>query len=640
MGMSEQSKKYRSLQTRFAFSFSVLIISILFIVMGGTYHYLRSRLRDDLREQMQNVVSVAALQVNANRHATVQSSTSQAFIRMKATLQEIRDATVNVRHVYTLRMDEEGQIYFVVDAADALESSADYGTLYADASPALRENFSTLQGTLVEPGFYTDYRGTWMAGYAPLYLSDGSLEAVLAINISAEDVFAQQRGILWLTLGAFSVLVPVVAIWGWFMGRRLTAPVVALTHGAQRIAEGDLDYKVEVGTYDETAKLAEAFNTMTGQFRELVRDLEHRVELRTQDLERRAAYLEATGQVSRVAASILDVTTLLDETVLLISERFDFYHAGIFLVDDASTWATLRAASSSGGKQMLARHHRLRVGEGIVGYVARSGRPRVAFDVGEDSTWVKNPDLPETHSEMALPLVVRNRIIGVLDVQSQESEAFTSEDISTLRVLADQVAVAIENARLFQESQRAIQELQEAQGQELRRSWGDRAGRVLGCRYTMSGIEPVDVHSVPALDGTQTQVLERNVLVVPLKVAETQFGVLRLKRDLSQPWTTREINFVQRVAQDVSQALENVRLLEDTRARAARESVIGEISARMRETLDVDMVLQTALREISETLGLAEVQVRMGTGNGTVGSAVVVPSEDRDSSRVNDPEEG
>jgi signal transduction histidine kinase/putative methionine-R-sulfoxide reductase with GAF domain len=184
----------------------------------------------------------------------------------------------------------------------------------------------------------------------------------------------------------------------------------------------------------------------------------------TADLERRSVQLEAAAQVAREATAIRDVNQLLDETVRLISERFGFYHAAIFLVDEKGEYAVLRAASSEGGQQMLARVHKLRVGRvGIVGYVAGSGEPRIALDVGKDAVFFSNPDLPETRSEMALPLKVQERTIGVLDVQSTEAKAFGEEDVTVLQTMADQVAIALENARLFQAVEQELGERKRAE---------------------------------------------------------------------------------------------------------------------------------------------------------------------------------
>jgi GAF domain-containing protein len=174
-----------------------------------------------------------------------------------------------------------------------------------------------------------------------------------------------------------------------------------------------------------------------------------------QETQRRATQLATAAAVARDATAILDVDHLLDETMDLISKQFGFYHAGVFLLDERDEYAVLQAASSEGGRRMLERGHKLRVGEiGIVGYVASTGEPRVALDVGEDTAHFAHPDLPNTRSEMALPLKVQDRVIGVLDVQSTQEAAFSEDDVAVLQTMADQLATAIANARLFEQVQR------------------------------------------------------------------------------------------------------------------------------------------------------------------------------------------
>jgi GAF domain-containing protein len=175
------------------------------------------------------------------------------------------------------------------------------------------------------------------------------------------------------------------------------------------------------------------------------------------ETQRRAVQLRAAAEVARDATAILDVNQLLDETVHLISEQFGFYHAGVFLLDERGEYAVLQAASSEGGGRMLERGHKLQVGKvGIVGYVSDTGEPRIALDVDEDAAHFASSDLPDTRSEMALPLKVRGRVIGVLDVQSTQEAAFSEDDVAVLQTLADQLATAIENARLFEQAQRRV----------------------------------------------------------------------------------------------------------------------------------------------------------------------------------------
>lgn len=350
--------------------------------------------------------------------------------------------------------------------------------------------------------------------------------------------------------------------------------------------------------------------------------LEERVAERTQDLERRARYLEATAEVARDATSVLDTRELLSRVVTLISEQFDFYHTGIFLLDEAGEYAVLQSASSQGGQRMLARGHRLRVGEqGIVGYATDHGEPRIALDVGADAVHFDNPYLPETRSEMALPLRARGAIIGALDVQSTEPEAFSQEDVAVLGVLADQVAMAINNAQLFQQAQESLEGERRAYGEVSRQAWEEllRAQPNLGFLSSQSGVSPLRDQWRPemktALRTGQTTTDDNGAtsLAMPVKVRDQVIAVVGGRKPQGEgEWTAEEITLMQTLAEQLSVALESARLYLDTQRRAAREQLTSQVTAHMRETLDVDTVLQTAAREMRAILDLAEVEVRMG----------------------------
>jgi len=349
--------------------------------------------------------------------------------------------------------------------------------------------------------------------------------------------------------------------------------------------------------------------------------LQQRVEQRTAELARRSAQLQTAAQVAREAAAIRDADRLLEATVRLISERFGFYHAGLFLLDENKEYAVLRAASSEGGQTMLARGHRLRVGEmGIVGYVAGSGEPRVALDVGADAVFFDNPDLPLTRSEMALPLRVRGELIGVLDVQSTEPEAFTGEDVTILQTLADQVAVAISNARLFQQAQESLEAERQAYGELSRHAWQEvlRARSGLRKRYDPRGILPREGQRRTER-GKGTSILGQasisRSLSVPIRVRGQVIGVLDAhKPDGAGDWTSDEGALLETLADQLGVALDSARLYEDTQRLAARERLASEVTARMRETLDLETVLRTAVDEMYEALGLAEVAVCLTAG--------------------------
>ncbi len=257
---------------------------------------------------------------------------------------------------------------------------------------------------------------------------------------------AQTRnGLLLSVLVAAGVTLAAVII-----SRFLAGPIVELTQVARRLGEGELTAHVTVSAKDEIGVLGRTFNAMSQQMQELVAGLEERVAERTSDLQRRARQLQASAEVARDAAGFREIDQLLNETMRLISDRFGYYHAGVFLIDSNGDHAVLRAASSEGGRRMLARGHSLAVGKvGIVGYVTGTGKSRIALDVGEDAVHFANPDLPKTRSEMALPLLAGDRVIGALDVQSVEPNAFDQQDLVALQTMADQLAIAIQNAGLL-----------------------------------------------------------------------------------------------------------------------------------------------------------------------------------------------
>ncbi len=270
---------------------------------------------------------------------------------------------------------------------------------------------------------------------------------------SLRVVQAQTRNTLLLAL----VIASVVAFAALGIAQVLTRPIVNLTDAAQQVAGGDLSIQALVETTDEIGALAATFNAMTAQLRELIGSLEARVEGRT-------AQLRASAEVARAATSILDPQALLQQTVDLICDRFDYYYAGIFMLDGENRFAVLRAGRGEAGRAMLERGHKFEAADArqsMVGWVCVNRQARIALDVGEDAVRFANPFLPNTRSEIALPLQASGvgynaRILGVLDVQSTEVAAFDESHIVTLQGMADQIAVALENARLFSQAQTSL----------------------------------------------------------------------------------------------------------------------------------------------------------------------------------------
>jgi len=334
-------------------------------------------------------------------------------------------------------------------------------------------------------------------------------------------------------------------------------------------------------------------------------NLEENVEERTAELNRRSSQLEAASIVSRTAAEERELETLLNSVVRQITQSFGYYHAGIFLTDTGSQYVLLQATSSAGGQKMLARGHKLPVArQGIVGYAAYQKRSRVSQNVNDEAAFLNNPDLPETRSELALPLLVRERLIGVLDIQSTERNAFSLDDIATLQTMADQIALAIENARLIEESRNSLEQLQKITIESTARVWKERIGKqVRGYRYTPIKLE--------ALNQPSSQAPESPRLVkIPVKLRGQVIGNISMQRKNAElAWSGAEKEMIERIASQVALAIENARLLEESQRRAQKEQTVNEFSNRFSRSLDVDALLQSAVRELHRLPSVSEVSV-------------------------------
>jgi len=603
------NRAFISLRIKLAFSFALLAILTVGAVSYFSFQNARKQMDADIRARLRDAVSIAALQVNGDMHAALtqpDQETTPEYLQLKATLQKIRDAGTNYRFVYTMRQDENGNVIFIVDAEEDPTLVSHLGDVYGDASDYLKNNIGTINEAVVEDEMYTDKWGTWLTGYAPIYRADGTRDGILGMDISAANVVAQEREALYRYLRISGVLSVFIGIVGFLLGLILAAPIAKLTASATRFANGDLNHRVDIRSNDEFAILGEAFNATVTQLNSLVTDLERRVEERTTALSRRTSQLQASAHVARTAAAIKEPAVLLNEMARLISEQFNIYHAGIFLLDDNSEYAILQAASSEGGQRMLERGHRLQVGgQGIVGYAAAQKRPRIALDTGADAVYFDNPDLPHTRSEAALPLIVRERVIGVLDVQSEKPQAFNPEDIETLQTLADQLALAIENARLFNEMELTLSQITQVDTKRINDTWGNLArAKAMAYQYTALGIHPIPQQDPQeATDGK---------LKIAIPLYSQKIGEIRVKqKEGSDHWTEREKNMLAEIAAQVGLALENARLLSDAQQRAARERAISEIAARIGAAHDLDSIMRVTAQEIGKAISDSEIVVQI-----------------------------
>jgi GAF domain-containing protein len=391
----------------------------------------------------------------------------------------------------------------------------------------------------------------------------------------------------------------------------------------------------------ERARRNERAQIEANEALELLRaSLEQRVVDRTQELERRSAQLQAATEVSRVVTSILDVEALIWQVVALIQGRFDLYHVGLLLLDEVGEWAVYRAGSGQAGRELWEQGFRLRVGgSSMVGWCTARAQARIAQDVNLDAMYVPHELVPDTLSEAALPLTARGQVTGALSVQSDRAGAFDEVTVAALQTMADQVAIAVDNARLYTESQQALEASRRAYGQMSQRAWLEllRSRADWGYRFDQQSIAPVRggwqpemiealqtgravLHSPEAVAEAGTGAAEGvdapkgPSLALPLRVREDTIGVLGFYKEAGdRSWTPGETDLLQRLVDQLGAALESAQLYQETQRRAAREQSIRQITDRMRSAVEVETILQNTVSELAKALGVPRAYVRLGT---------------------------
>lgn len=382
---------------------------------------------------------------------------------------------------------------------------------------------------------------------------------------------------LFLLGGAFS----------YFATRSISDPVQELIETFQKVEQGDLKQRVPVTATDELATVAMHFNRMVARLEELQSTLEQQVRDRTKQL-------TATIEVGRVASSILDPNQLLENVANLISERFNYYYTAIYLLDASGKWAELKEATGQAGSVLKQNRHRLEVaGRSMVAICIRERAPRIAQNTAEEKQRFENPLLPYTRSEIAMPLIVGDRLLGALDVQSTKSADFGVDVIETMQNMAGQVAVALENARLFQEARQSIAELRSIQKQYLFEGWTSIKSYSEDLEYGIG--EPSDSAN--------------QVMASSINLRDQVLGQITLEgRD---EWTPEQQSLVDAVTTQAAIALENARLVAESRQIALRERALTEINSKVWSTPTIDGILQTVVRELGRRLDVSNASIEL-----------------------------
>lgn len=634
-------ERLTSLRFRLAIGFALVGVFISALAVSLSYLQARNDLFREKQHKLSAIAANAALQIDGDAHAQLQTPADMETDTYRALQNKafaIAATDPDILYVYTMRRNMIGNITFVLDAGhNPGETPEEYqpveiGSVYAQPSDLLVKNFNRITAPLVEPDFYTDEFGTYLTAYAPLYKSNGQFEGVVGVDILAQDVLAQQRIFLRNFLLLFLISASSAAVLGWLTGSQIAAPVLELAQrtAAMKETAASLDMQTRIPEINQVIEnfnnLLLALHTDQEKLRQQAAALNAQnaeIQQTASLLEKRAAQLEIIAEIVKATTTLESLQSLLPRITATISERLGFYHVGIFLVDENREYAVLRATNSPGGQRMLARGHKLKVGHtGIVGYVTAVGAPRIALDVGTDAVYFDNPDLPQTRSEMALPLIIGEQVIGALDVQSTEPNAFQVDDVNLLKTLADQIAVAIQNARTYETMQELLEKSQRASGAFLQDAWRilQSDGAKIGYRATEEEVAPLlrpwmTPSNRKALVEKQT-VTENGVnaaLAVPIRLRGEVIGVLDIHTRSEHEWDEDEVDIAEAVADRLSLALETSLLLKATQRRAEIERITTDISGKITSITQIDAILRTAAEELSRALGGSEVLVQLHT---------------------------
>ena len=390
--------------------------------------------------------------------------------------------------------------------------------------------------------------------------------------------------------------------------KSISVPLQKTINAAEIFASGNLTARIDYASEDEAGRVIQAFNRLAVE----IETSQNSLKQQSEDLTDKTLKLETISKVAREITSIRDLSSVLNTATNLVYENFGYYHVGIFLLDERKEYAVLAATNSEGGQRMLERGHQLKTGEtGIVGYVAESLQARIAVDVGKDAVYFNNPDLPQTRSEMALPLVVSGQILGVIDVQSTNPMAFKQEDIAILQILAEQLAIAIQNARLFNEAEKALESARLAFGELSREAWSKILNSQPRIDYISTLPTTVEIHN-EQIEPSLAKAFETGDLIlgadgltisVPIKIRGQAIGAVRLKKsEISEAWTQEETNLAIALSDQLSGALESARLYKESQQRAAREATVSDISARISSVSKVDAILRETVQELGQVL--------------------------------------
>jgi len=408
---------------------------------------------------------------------------------------------------------------------------------------------------------------------------------ILYAEVSSLEIFSNLQ-VQSIVFSILSLLLAVVL--SYYISRAVSDPIKELIETFDKIEKGDLSQRAPVSATDELGIVTMQFNRMLSRLEALQNTLEQQVVERTKQL-------AATNEVGRVASSSLDPDELLARVIHLLPEQFNYYYAAIYLLDPSGKWAELKEATGETGHVLKLNRYRLEVvGRSMVGTAIREKSVRVAQIASEEKQRFDNPLLPYTRSEIALPMIVGDRVLGALNVQSTRQADFGPQVIETMQNMAGQVAIALENARLFQEAQHNIREMRTIQQQYLLEGWsGFTAEKEGDLEYGVG--DELDENS--------------KKIYVPIRLRDQVLG--QISFESNEDWTPEQESLANAVATQAAVALENARLVSESRQIAVYERMVAEINSKIWSSATIDGVLQTVVKELGRRLNASQATIEL-----------------------------
>ena len=307
----------------------------------------------------------------------------------------------------------------------------------------------------------------------------------------------------------------------------------------------------------------------------------------------RTRQLDKVNQIGRAVTAILEPDELLRRAAHLIALEFEYYYIAFFLLDSTEQWAELKEATGEAGRILRENRHRLDVnGRSAVGKSIRTKIAHVAQDNSNEFIRPDNPLLPYSRSQIVLPLIAGEKVLGALEMQSTKSNAFTQQEVGTFQSMTNEIAIALENSHLFRESQQSLTEMRAMQRQYLQGSWSSLT-KEQNLEYSLG-------------DNNQTNTKD---LEISLLLRDQTIGMIHLEN--SSDWTPEQKNLIESITAQATLALENARLVEESQSVAARERLANELIAKIWASTNMESILQTTVRELGRTLEAAEVVIEV-----------------------------